>query len=229
LSRPTSPKELAMAGSIQTTRSTTIDESATRVLRNTYALLSLTLLFSALTAGISMALRVPYLGLFMLLPYFGLLYMVEKTKNSAAGIGWVFALTGWLGFSLGPVLNHYVGLSGFEPILMALGGTAVIFGGLSAYVLITRRDFSFATGFLVTGMLVAFVAALANAFLHIQALSMLVTGMFLFLSSGMILWQTSQIIHGGERNYISATVTLYVMIYNLFTTLLHLIGVGGDD
>ncbi len=218
-----------MAGSIQTTRSTTIDESATRVLRNTYALLSLTLLFSALTAGISMALRVPYLGLFMLLPYFGLLYMVEKTKNSAAGIGWVFALTGWLGFSLGPVLNHYVGLSGFEPILMALGGTAVIFGGLSAYVLITRRDFSFATGFLVTGMLVAFVAALANAFLHIQALSMLVTGMFLFLSSGMILWQTSQIIHGGERNYISATVTLYVMIYNLFTTLLHLIGVGGDD
>jgi modulator of FtsH protease len=218
-----------MAGSIQTTRSTTIDDSATRVLRNTYALLSLTLLFSALTAGISMALRVPYLGLFMLLPYFGLLYMVEKTKNSAAGIGWVFALTGWLGFSLGPVLNHYVGLSGFEPILMALGGTAVIFGGLSAYVLITRRDFSFATGFLVTGMLVAFVAALANAFLHIQALSMLVTGMFLFLSSGMILWQTSQIIHGGERNYISATVTLYVMIYNLFTTLLHLIGVGGDD
>jgi len=229
LGRPTSPKELAMAGSIQTTRSTTIDDSATRVLRNTYALLSLTLLFSALTAGISMALRVPYLGLFMLLPYFGLLYMVEKTKNSAAGIGWVFALTGWLGFSLGPVLNHYVGLSGFEPILMALGGTAVIFGGLSAYVLITRRDFSFATGFLVTGMLVAFVAALANAFLHIQALSMLVTGMFLFLSSGMILWQTSQIIHGGERNYISATVTLYVMIYNLFTTLLHLIGVGGDD
>lgn len=218
-----------MAESIQTARSTTLDDSATRVLRNTYALLSLTLLFSALTAGISMALHVPYLGLFMLLPYFGLLFMVEKTKNSAAGIGWVFALTGWLGFSLGPVLNHYVGLSGFEPVLMALGGTAVIFGGLSAYVLISRRDFSFATGFLATGMLVAFVAALANAFLHIQALAMLVTGMFLFLSSGMILWQTSQIIHGGERNYISATVTLYVMIYNLFTTLLHLIGVGGDD
>jgi modulator of FtsH protease len=218
-----------MAGSIQTARSTTLDDSATRVLRNTYALLSLTLLFSAVAAGISMALRVPYLGLFMLLPYFGLLYMVEKTKNSTAGIGWVFALTGWLGFSLGPVLNHYVGVSGFEPILMALGGTAVIFSGLSAYVLITRRDFSFATGFLVTGMLVAFVAALANAFLHIQALSMLVTGMFLFLSSGMILWQTSQIIHGGERNYISATVTLYVMIYNLFTTLLHLIGIGRDD
>ena len=218
-----------MAENIQTARSTTLDDSATRVLRNTYALLSLTLLFSALTAGISMALHVPYLGLFMLLPYFGLLFMVEKTKNSAAGIGWVFALTGWLGFSLGPVLNHYVGLSGFEPILMALGGTAVIFGGLSAYVLITRRDFGFATGFLATGMLVAFVAALANAFLHIQALAMLVTGMFLFLSSGMILWQTSQIIHGGERNYISATVTLYVMIYNLFTTLLHLIGVGGED
>jgi modulator of FtsH protease len=176
-----------------------------------------------------MALKVPYMGLLMLLPYIVLLVMVEKTKESAAGIGWVFALTGWLGFSLGPVLNHYVGISGFEPVLTALGGTATIFLGLSAYVLVTRKDFSFATGFLTTGMLVAFVAALANAFLHIQALALALTCMFLFLSSGMILWQTSQIIHGGERNYISATVTLYVMIYNLFTTLLSLVGLGGDD
>jgi modulator of FtsH protease len=218
-----------MSNPITSVASTAADSSATRVLRNTYMLLSMTLMFSAVTAGISMALNVPYMGLLMLLPYIGLLVMVEKTKNSAAGIGWVFALTGWLGFSLGPVLNHYVGISGFEPVLTALGGTAMIFLGLSAYVLVTRKDFSFATGFLTTGMLVAFVAALANAFLHIQALALALTCMFLFLSSGMILWQTSQIIHGGERNYISATVTLYVMIYNLFTTLLQLVGMGGDD
>jgi modulator of FtsH protease len=212
-----------------TAAASSLDAGTTRVLRNTYLLLSMTLVFSAVTAGISMALKVPYMGLLMLLPYIVLLVMVEKTKESAAGIGWVFALTGWLGFSLGPVLNHYVGISGFEPVLTALGGTATIFLGLSAYVLVTRKDFSFATGFLTTGMLVAFVAALANAFLHIQALALALTCMFLFLSSGMILWQTSQIIHGGERNYISATVTLYVMIYNLFTTLLSLVGLGGDD
>ncbi len=212
-----------------TTAASSVDAGTTRVLRNTYLLLSMTLMFSAVTAGISMVLKIPYMGLLMLLPYIVLLVMVEKTKESAAGIGWVFALTGWLGFSLGPVLNHYVGISGFEPVLTALGGTATIFLGLSAYVLVTRKDFSFATGFLTTGMLVAFVAALANAFLHIQALALALTCMFLFLSSGMILWQTSQIIHGGERNYISATVTLYVMIYNLFTTLLSLVGLGGDD
>ena len=212
-----------------TTAGSTVDSTATRVLRNTYLLLSITLLFSAVTASISMVLKIPYLGLFMLLPYFFLLFMVERNKNSGAGIVWVFALTGWLGFSLGPVLNHYIGLSGFEPVLTALGGTATIFLGLSAYVLVTRKDFTFATGFLTTGMLVAFVAAIANAFLHIQALALALTCMFLFLSSGMILWQTSQIIHGGERNYISATVTLYVMIYNLFTTLLSLVGMGRDD
>ena len=218
-----------MSSPIVTVGTTTTDISTARVLRNTYLLLSMTLLFSAVTAGISMAMKMPYLGLWMLLPYFVLLFLVEKNKHSSAGILWVFALTGWLGFSLGPVLNHYVGISGFEPILTALGGTATIFLGLSAYVLVTRKDFSFATGFLTTGMLVAFVAALANAFLQVQALALALTCMFLFLSSGMILWQTSQIIHGGERNYISATVTLYVMIYNLFTTLLQLVGVGGDD
>jgi modulator of FtsH protease len=218
-----------MSSPIVAVGTTTTDISTARVLRNTYLLLSMTLMFSAVTAGISMAMKMPYLGLWMLLPYFVLLFLVEKNKHSSAGILWVFALTGWLGFSLGPVLNHYVGISGFEPILTALGGTATIFLGLSAYVLVTRKDFSFATGFLTTGMLVAFVAALANAFLQIQALALALTCMFLFLSSGMILWQTSQIIHGGERNYISATVTLYVMIYNLFTTLLHLVGIGGGD
>ena len=197
---------------------------ALRVLRNTYALLAMTLLFSALTASVSMALNVPYLGLWTLLPYFVLLFLVEKNKNSAAGLLCVFALTGWMGFSLGPILNHYVGISGFEPVLTALGGTAAIFFGLSAFVLVTRKDFSFATGFLGTGMLVAFVAAIANYFLHIQALSLVITCVFMFLSAGLIMWQTSQIVHGGERNYISATVTLYVMIYNLFSILLSFLG-----
>jgi modulator of FtsH protease len=217
-----------MATHIETARSTTLDASTTKVLRNTYALLAMTVLFSAVTAGISMALNVPFLGLWTLLPYIALLVLVEKNKNSAAGLVCVFALTGWLGFSLGPILNHYVGISGFEPVFMALGGTALIFFGLSSYILVTRKDLGFATGFLTTGILVAFVAAIANYFLQIPGLSLAITCMFLFLSSGLIMWQTSQIIHGGERNYISATVTLYVMIYNLFSILLSFFGGNSD-
>lgn len=209
---------------IRTARSTALDAGAVKVLRNTYALLAMTLLFSAVTASVSMALGVPYFGLWTLLPYFVLLFLVEKNKNSAAGLFWVFALTGWMGFSLGPILNHYVRISGFEPVLMALGGTAVVFFGLSAYVLVTRRNLGFATGFLTTGMLVAFVAAIANYFLQIPALGLALTAIFMFLSSALIMWQTSQIVHGGERNYISATVTLFVMIYNLFSMLLSLLG-----
>lgn len=213
----------------RTASTTTLDESASKVLRNTYALLAMTLLFSAVTAGIAMAMNAPYLGLISLLPYMVLLYLVEKNKNSSMGLVWVFALTGWLGFTIGPIINHYVHMSGYEIVLTALGGTALIFFGLSAYVLTTKRDFGFATGFLMTGILVAFVAGIANVFLHIPALGLAVSCMFLFLSSGLILWQTSQIIHGGERNYISATVTLYVMIYNVFSVLLSFLGMGGGD
>ena len=209
---------------IRTASSTALDTGAVKVLRNTYALLAMTLLFSAVTASVSMALGVPYFGLWTLLPYFVLLFLVEKNKNSAAGLFWVFALTGWMGFSLGPILNHYVSISGFEPVLMALGGTAAVFFGLSAYVLVTRKDLGFATGFLATGMLVAFVAAIANYFLQVPALGLALTAIFMFLSSALIMWQTSQIIHGGERNYISATVTLFVMIYNLFSILLSFFG-----
>ena len=209
---------------IRTASSTALDAGAVKVLRNTYALLAMTLLFSAVTASVSMALGGPYFGLWTLLPYFVLLFLVEKNKNSAGGLFWVFALTGWMGFSLGPILNHYVSISGFEPVLMALGGTAAVFFGLSAYVLVTRKDLGFATGFLATGMLVAFVAAIANYFLQVPALGLALTAIFMFLSSGLIMWQTSQIIHGGERNYISATVTLFVMIYNLFSILLSFFG-----
>ncbi|HNV55217.1 MAG TPA: Bax inhibitor-1/YccA family protein [Pseudomonadales bacterium] len=198
--------------------------ASSKVLRNTYALLALTLLFSALTAALSMAVNAPYLGLLSLLPYFGLLYATEKSKNSGWGLVWVFALTGWLGFTLGPILNHYVGLRGYEPVLLALGGTAAIFLSLSAYVLVTRKELSFMTGFLAMGMLVAFIAAIANAFLQIQALTLAVSCMFLLLSSALIMWQTSAIIHGGETNYISATIGLYVAIYNLFTLLLGFLG-----
>ncbi len=199
-----------------------------KVLRNTYALLAMTIGFSAITAVVSMAMNAPYMGLWMLLPYFICLWMVEKNKNSAAGLFWVFALTGWMGFTLGPILNVYIGMSGIEPVLTALGGTALIFFGLSAYVLITRKDLSFMTGFLMTGIMVAFVAGIANVFLGIAGLGLAVSCMFLLLSSGLIMWQTSQIIHGGETNYISATVTLYVMLYNLFTILLSFLG-GSDD
>ncbi|MFL0809447.1 MAG: Bax inhibitor-1/YccA family protein [Agarilytica sp.] len=203
-------------------------QEVSKVLKNTYTLLALTIAFSAFTAFTAMALNVPYLGLLSLLPYFGLLFAVEKTKNSGWGIVCVFALTGWLGFTIGPILNHYLANVGAEPILTALGGTALIFFGLSGYTLVTKKDFSFMTGFIMTGILVAFVAGIANVFLQMSGLGLAVSCMFAFLSSLMIMWQTSQIIHGGERNYISATVTLYVSLYNIFISLLSILGATDD-
>lgn len=201
-----------------------------KVLRNTYTLLALCFAFSALMAFVAAAVGAPPMGLLMLVPYFVCLWMVEKTKNSAAGLFWVFALTGWLGFSIGPLLSFVVAAAGFKPILMALGGTAVVFFGLSGYVLTTRKDLTFMGGFLVTGILVAFVAAIANVFFQIQGLALAVSTMFLLLSSGVIAWYTSVIVHGGETNYISATVMLFVAIYNVFTSLLHLIlSFSGND
>ena len=200
-----------------------------KVLRNTYALLAMTVAFSAVTAVISMAVNFPYLGLWTLLPYSGLLFAVEKTKNSGMGIVMVFALTGWMGLTLGPILNMYLGAVGVEPIITALGGTALIFFGLSGYTLVSRKDFSFLTGFIMTGIMVAFVAGLASYFFNLSGLSLAVSAMFLVLSSLMIMWQTSQIIHGGETNYISATVTLYVSLYNIFLSLLNLLTSFGSD
>jgi len=202
-------------------------ESA-KVLRNTYMLLSLTLAFSAVTAGAGMALGMPYMGLWTLLPYFVLLFMVEKNKNNASGIAWVFALTGWLGLTLSPILSAFIGAGAGNFILISLAGTAGIFFATSGYVLVTRKNLSFMTGFLMTGIIVAFVAGIANFFLQIPGLGMAVSAMFMFLASGLIMWQTSEIIHGGETNYISATVTLYVMIYNLFVSLLSLLGMSND-
>jgi len=206
----------------------TLDDSAVKVLRNTYALLAMTVGFSAVTATISMAINMPPMGLLMLLPYFGLLYAVHKTQESYWGIVWTFALTGFMGLTIGPILNMYLAMQGMEPILLALGGTAVIFTGMSAYTLITKKDFSFMSGFLMVGLLVAFIAGIANAFLQISALGLTVSCMFLVLSSLLVGWQTSAIVHGGERNYIIATVTLFVSLYNIFLTLLHLIGFADD-
>ncbi|MGV6807410.1 MAG: Bax inhibitor-1/YccA family protein [bacterium] len=208
--------------------STALSPQAVKVLKNTYALLAMTVAFSAVMAGVAMAVNAPFMGLWTLLPYFICLWMVEKNKNSTAGLFWVFALTGWMGFTLGPILAYYLATSGSNVIMTALGGTALIFLACSGYVLTTRKNLSFMSGFLMTGILVAFVAAIANYFLQIQGLSLAVSCMFLVICSGLVMWQTSEIIHGGETNYISATVTLYVMLYNIFSSLLHLIGVGDD-
>tara|TARA_B100000767_G_scaffold49297_1_gene44282 strand:+ start:4387 stop:5061 length:675 start_codon:yes stop_codon:yes gene_type:complete len=205
-----------------------LDSDVGKVLRNTYMLLGASIAFSAVMAGISMLLRVPYMGLWMLLPYFALLFMIEKNKNSGAGIFWVFALTGFMGVTLGPILSAVLALRGPEPIMLALGSTAVTFFAASAYVLKTRKNLNAIGGFLFIGIVIAFIGGIANVFLQMPALTLTVSCMFAVLSTGIIMWQTSEIIHGGERNYISATVTLFVMVYNLFSILLSFFGMSDD-
>lgn len=207
--------------------------AANKILKNTYMLLSMTLLFSALTAGLAMTLNLPHPGIIVsLIGYFGLLFLTTKFSNSGLGLVFVFALTGFMGLTLGPILSMYINAfsNGHELILTALGGTGVIFLGLSAYALTTRKDFSFMGGFLMVGILVAFLAGIGAVVFSMPALSLAVSAMFILLMSGMILFQTSAIVNGGESNYILATVSLYVSIYNLFLSLLQLLGVfGGDD
>ena len=208
------------------------DLSTNKVIRNTYLLLSLTLAFSALTAGVSAVLNLPHPGILLtLVGYFGLLFAVHKLQNSGGGIIAVFALTGFMGYTLGPIINRYLGLpNGGEIVMQAMGATAAIFVGLSAYALGTRRDFSFIGGFLGAAILLAFIAGLAAVFLDIPALSLTVSAAFVLLMCGLILYETSLIIHGGETNYLLATVTLFASIFNLFTSLLQLLGfMNGDD
>ena len=218
--------------SISTARSESQILATNKVLKNTYALLSMTLLFSAATAGASMALNFPPMGLIItMVGYFGLLFLTTKFRNSSLGLLFVFMLTGFMGLTLGPILNMYLQLAnGSELIMTALGGTGMIFLALSGYVLTSRKDFSFMGGFLMVGIMVAFLASIGAVLFSIPALSLAVSAMFIMLMSGMILYQTSEIIHGGETNYIMATVSLYISIYNLFLSLLHLLGaLGGDD
>ena len=204
-----------------------------KVLKNTYALLSATLLFSALTAGVAMVLKIPYLGLWITLGiYFGLLFLTSRFRNSGFGILCVFALTGFLGLTLGPLVSYYVTMipNGGQLVMTAMGGTGAIFLSLSSYVLTTRKDFSFMGGMLFAGILVAFLAGIGAFIFGLPSLALAVSAMFILLMCGLILWQTSEIIHGGETNYIMATVVLYVAIFNLFTSLLHLLGFfAGDD
>ncbi|MFK0573226.1 Bax inhibitor-1/YccA family protein [Endozoicomonas sp.] len=201
-----------------------------KVLRNTYMLLGMTLLFSALTASVAMALQISQMtALVLSLVGFGLLFVVNKTADSAKGIVAVFAFTGVLGAALGPMLNHYLGMAnGPSLIMQALGGTALVFFSLSAYVLTTRKDFSFMGGFLMVGLIVAVVGSIALMFFNVPAASMALSALIVLLMSGFILFDTSRIIHGGETNYIRATVSLYLDIYNLFTALLHLLGMSDD-
>tara|TARA_R110002050_G_scaffold9504_1_gene33036 strand:- start:180197 stop:180868 length:672 start_codon:yes stop_codon:yes gene_type:complete len=206
--------------------------STNKVIRSTYMLLSMTLLFSALVAGVSMSLNLPHPGLILtLVGYFGLLFLTSKFRNSAAGLVSVFALTGFMGYTLGPILSSYLSLpNGGQIVMNAMATTGAMFIGLSAYALKTRKNFSFMGGFLMVGILVAFVAGLGAFFFEMPGLSLAVSAMFVLLMAGLILYETSNIINGGETNYIMATVTLYVSIFNLFTSLLHLLGaMSGDD
>ena len=203
-----------------------------KMIRNTYTLLAMTLIFSAVTAGAAMVMNMPPLNPFITLGgYFLLLFLTHKTANSATGLFFVFALTGFMGLTLGPILSMYLSLpNGDQLVMTALGGTGAIFLGLSGYALTTRKNFSFMGGFLMVGILVAFLAGIGAAIFSMPMLSLAVSAMFVLLMSGLILYETSQIVHGGETNYIQATITLYVSIYNLFLSLLHLLtAFGGDD
>jgi len=213
-------------------RGTSSALATNKVLRNTYMLLSVTLIFSAMMAGVSMLVSPPPMtGMITSIAAIVLLWFVlPRMAHSTAGIGVVFLVTGLLGFGLGPLLNAYMAVEGGKIIGLALGGTGVIFMGLSGYVLTTRKDFSFLGGFLAVGILVAFVAILANLFLAIPALQLAISAAIIFIMSGFILYDTSRIIHGGETNYVLATVSLYISIYNIFVSLLQILGAfSGDD
>ena len=204
-----------------------------KLIRNTYILLSMTLLFSAFTAGLSVVLNFPYMGpLVTLGGYFGLLFLTTHLRNSAWGLLSVFALTGFMGLTLGPMINAYMSYysNGAQLVMTAMGGTGVIFLGLSGYALTTRKDFSFMGGFIMVGVLVAFLGGIGAMIFSLPALALAVSAMFILLMSGFILYHTGAMVHGSETNYIMATVSLYIAIYNLFVSLLHLLGAfGGDD
>ena len=204
--------------------------STNKVIRSTYQLLSMTLLFSAFAAYISISMQASQgMGLVATIAGIVMLWFVlPKTANSASGIPVIFAITGLLGFGIGPMVAYYLAVNP-SIVMTALGGTGVIFLGLSGYALTTRKDFSFMGGFLMVGMLVIVGASLLNIFMGIPALSLAVSAAVIMIMSGFILYQTSALIHGGETNYIMATASLFLSLLNLFTSLLHLLGALGDD
>lgn len=210
---------------------TALPSDVQRVLRNTYALLSLTLLFAAGIAAASVAFALPAPGLLLtLIGYFGLLFAVHRLRNSGWALAAVFALTGFMGYTLGPLLTRTLSLpGGAGTIALALGITGAIFLALSAWVLSTKRDFSWMGGMLFAGMVVAILAGLAAIFFEMPALGLAVSAMVALLSAGLILFETSAIVNGGETNYVMATVSLFVSLFNLFTSLLQLLGLGGSS
>jgi modulator of FtsH protease len=200
--------------------------SSNKVLRNTYLLLSMTFLFSAFMAFVSAASGArPMNPLLMIVGVYGLMFLTQALQNSVWGLVSVFAFTGFLGYTLGPILNFYIShfSNGPQLVATALGGTGVIFLALSAYALTTKKDFSYLGGFLFVGVMVALLAMIAGIFIHLPALQLAISAAFILISSGLILFQTSAIIHEGETNYISATVGLFVSIYNLFISLLNIL------
>ncbi|MDI5891969.1 MULTISPECIES: Bax inhibitor-1/YccA family protein [Halomonas] len=216
----------------QMTRQQTQAVGTSKVLRNTYGLLAMTLLFSAATAGAAMAMGIERMNILVFfIGAYGLMFLVHKTANSAIGLLSTFAFTGFMGFTLGPILSAYLTLpNGAQLIMTALGMTGVTFVGLSAVALITRKDFSFLANFLMAGAIVLIIAMVAGIFLQIPALSLMVSAGFVLFASAAILYQTSEIVHrGGETNYILATITLYVSIYNLFVSLLSILGIMSQD
>jgi modulator of FtsH protease len=210
--------------------STHTSQAANKTLRNTYGLLSLTLLFSALTAGMSMAYNLPHPGLIItLVGFYGLLFLTHKFKNSSLGILCVFALTGFMGITLGPILSIYMSFSnGSSMIMSALGITGLSFLGLSAYALVSKKDFSFLNGFITVGFFVLLFAVIAGIFIKMPALQIFISAGFALFSAAVILLQTSQIVRGGETNNIVATGNLYVSLYNMFLSILSLLGMSRD-
>jgi modulator of FtsH protease len=203
-----------------------------KVLRNTYSLLSMTLLFSAAVAYVSMSMNLPHPGLIMMLVgFYGLMFAIHKFQNSVIGLVLTFVFTGFLGYTLGPILNMYLQFNnGGQLIASALGLTGFTFLGLSAYALTTRKDFNFLANFMVAGFFVLIGTMVLGFFVNIPGLQLAISAGFVLFSSAAILFQTGQLVNGGERNYILATVTLYVSIYNLFLSLLHILGaVSGRD
>ena len=198
-----------------------------KVLKNTYLLLSMTLIFSAAMAGVSIYLNFPPIHWILQLGgMIGLLMLTNALKNSSMGVLCVFAFTGFMGLTAGPTINMYLSFfsNGAELVMTAAGGTGVIFLGLSGYVLTTRKDFSFMGGFLFVGVLVLIVASLANMFFQVPGIQLALSAMSILIFSGYILYDTSKIINGGETNYIMATVQLFLDIYIIFMNLLHLLG-----
>lgn len=213
---------------VQRTQSSALASNA--VLRNTYMLLSMTLAWSALVAGISVMMNLPGVHwIVFLVGAYGLMFLVEKNRNSSLGLVLIFAFTGFMGYTLAPLLNMFFSNGAGDIVITAFGGTALIFLTLSAYALTTKRDLSFLNGMMLAGFVVLIGGMIANFFLQMPVISLALSAMFILFSSGAILLTTQNIIRGGETNYISATLTLYLSIYNIFVSLLHILGMGGDD